>query len=134
MLGRPRPHSRRSLQTAHAASHRSRITVVMRSGIRYDYVCNTFVPRVVSMRIQVLGRVTERHPELSEEDVVTAFRSIMIDAERPNGAWMAVGLDGRGRNVELLYKVAGDLVVIYHAFTPPTKKFRNEIDQLRRRR
>lgn len=28
---------------------------------------------------------------------------------------MTVGLDGRGRNVELLYKVAGDVLVIYHA-------------------
>ena len=40
-------------------------------------------------------------------------------------------LDGRGRNVEMLYRAVGDLVVIYHAFTPPTKKFRREIDRLR---
>ena len=106
----------------------------MRIDILYDCVCNTFVSRVVSMRIQVLGRVTERHPELSEADVVTAFRCIMIDSERPNGAWMAVGLDARGRNVELLYRIVGGDVLIYHAFTPPTKKFRHEIDQLRRRR
>lgn len=46
---------------------------------------------------------------------------------------MAIGLDGRGRNVELLYKVAGDVLVICHAFTPPTKKFRHELDQLRRK-
>lgn len=86
------------------------------------------------MKIQVLDRVTERHPELSEEDVVTAFRSVMTDAERESGAWMAIGLDGRGRNVELLYRVVGGDVLIYHAFIPPTKKFRHEIDQLRRRR
>lgn len=84
------------------------------------------------MKIQVLDRVMFRHPELSEEDVVTALRSVMVDAERESGAWMAIGLDGRGRNVELLYKVAGDVLVIYHAFTPPTKKFRRELDQLRR--
>ena len=83
------------------------------------------------MRIQVLDRVMERHPELSEKDVVTAFRSVMVDAERESGAWMAIGLDGHGRNVEMLYRVVGDLVVIYHAFTPPTKKFRREIDRLR---
>lgn len=83
------------------------------------------------MRIQVLDRVMERHPELSEEDVVTAFRSVMVDAERESGAWMAIGLDGRGRNVEMLYRVVGDLVVIYHAFTPPTRKFRREIGRLR---
>ena len=49
----------------------------------------------------------------------------------PHAKTMAIGLDGRGRNVEMLYRVVGDLVVIYHAFTPPTKKFRREIDRLR---
>ena len=44
--------------------------------------------RVVLMRIQVLDRVMERHPELSEKDVVTAFRSVMVDAERESGAWL----------------------------------------------
>lgn len=86
------------------------------------------------MKIQVLDRVTFRHPELSEEDVVIAVRSVMVDAQRESGAWMAIGLDGRGRNVELLYRVAGDVLVVYHAFTPPTKKFRCELDQLRRQR
>ncbi|MEK0212197.1 hypothetical protein WM019_08755 [Bifidobacterium mongoliense] len=85
------------------------------------------------MRIQVLDRVHERHPELSEEDVVTAFRSIMTDAERIDGTWMAVGLDGHGRSVELLYKTIGTNVLVYHAFTPPTKKFIRQISQLRRR-
>ena len=83
------------------------------------------------MRIYVLDRVHGQHPELSEADVVTAFRSVMTDAERDTGEWMAIGLDGRGRNVEMLYKVVGDDVLVYHAFTPPTKKFRRELDQLR---
>ena len=83
------------------------------------------------MRIQVLDRVMESHPELSEKDVVTAFRSVMVDAERETGAWMAIGHDGLGRNVEMLDRAVGDLVVIYHAFTPPTKKCRREIDRLR---
>lgn len=43
----------------------------------------------------------------------------------------AVEVVTRGRNVEMLYRAVGDLVVIYHAFTPPTKKFRREIDRLR---
>ncbi|MUH59231.1 hypothetical protein GSD1FS_0548 [Bifidobacterium sp. GSD1FS] len=89
---------------------------------------------MVRVKIQVLDRVTFRHPELSEEDVVIAVRSVMVDAQRESGAWMAIGLDGRGRNVELLYRVAGDVLVVYHAFTPPTKKFRRELDQLRRQR
>lgn len=85
------------------------------------------------MLIHVLGRVHERHPELSEEDVVTALRSVMVDAQRDDGAWMAVGLDGHGRNVEILYRVSGRDVVVYHAFTPPTRKFRAELGRLRRK-
>lgn len=86
------------------------------------------------MRILVLDRVHERHPELSEDDVVTAFRSVMVDAQREGGDWMAIGLDGRGRNVELLYRVRGDAVLVYHAFTPPTNKFMKELERLRRTR
>ena len=84
------------------------------------------------MRIYVLDRVHEHHPELSEKDVVTAFRSVMVEAERGSGTWMAIGLDGRGRNVEMLYSVVDGDVLVYHAFTPPTKKFRREPDRLRR--
>lgn len=83
------------------------------------------------MRIHVLDRIHEHHPEIGEDDVVTAFRAIMVDAQRADGTWMAVGLDGRGRNVELLYHTNGVDVVIYHAFTPPTKKFMKEIAELR---
>jgi hypothetical protein len=89
---------------------------------------------MVAMRIHVLDRIHERHPELEPDDVVAAFRSIMTDAERMDGTWLAVGLDGRGRTVELLYRAAGGEVLIYHAFTPPTKKFMREIARIRRQR
>lgn len=82
------------------------------------------------MEIYVLPRVHERHPELSKEDVLTAFRSVMVEARRGNDTWVCIGLDGRGRDVEMVYRQRGDLVVIYHAMTPPTKKTRSEIDQL----
>lgn len=84
------------------------------------------------MRIVVLSRIHERHPEIDAGDVVTAFRSVMVDAERTDGSWMAVGLDGRGRDIEMLYRERAGTVVIYHAFTPPTKKFTREIAKLRR--
>ncbi|PLS29898.1 hypothetical protein Uis1B_2279 [Bifidobacterium margollesii] len=83
------------------------------------------------MRIYVLPRVHERHPELTEKDVVTAFRSVMTDARRENGTWVAIGLDGHGRDVEMVYKQVGDDVLIYHAMTPPTKKTIKEINGLR---
>lgn len=82
------------------------------------------------MEIYVLPRVHERHPELSVADVVAAFHSVMTDARRHNGTWVAIGLDGRGRDVEMVYKQIGDCVLIYHAMTPPTKKTVNEINCL----
>jgi hypothetical protein len=32
------------------------------------------------------------------EDVLAAFRSVMVDARRDNGTWVCIGLDGRGCN------------------------------------
>ena len=84
------------------------------------------------MEIYVSSSAHERHPELFVEDVLTAFRSAMQEARRDDGTWMLVGLDGRGRNVEVLYAENHGTIVIYHAFTPPTKKFLNEMNQLRR--
>ena len=82
------------------------------------------------MEIYVLPRVYEWHPELSVEDVLAAFHSVMTDARRHNGTWVAIGLDGRGRDVEMVYKLIGNHVLIYHAMTPPTKKTVSEINCL----
>ena len=83
------------------------------------------------MRILILDRVHERHPELTADDVVAAFRSVMREARRADGAWLAIGLDGRGRDVEMVYKQIGDRVLIYHAMTPPTKRTLQEVDNLK---
>ena len=84
------------------------------------------------MLIYVSSRIHVRHPELSADDVVAAFRSVMVDAERARNTYIAVGLDSKARSVEMIYKVNqnGD-VLIYHALTPPTKKFMKEMKQLR---
>ena len=82
------------------------------------------------MRILVLDRVHERHPELTADDVVAAFRSVMQEVCRADGTWVAIGLDGRGRDVEMVYKQIGDRVLVYHAMTPPTKRTLQEIDHL----
>lgn len=83
------------------------------------------------MEIFVLERVHRRHPEIEMRDVLTAFASIEVDAQRDNGSWIAIGLDGRGRDIELVYRVHEGRVLIYHAFTTPTKKIINEIRALR---
>lgn len=89
---------------------------------------------VVFLKIYVLSRVHERYPELTSEDVLTAFRSVMKDARRADGTWVAIGLDGHGRDVEMVYKQLNDSVLIYHAMTPPTKKTLKEINQLEGKR
>lgn len=83
------------------------------------------------MRVYILPRVHKRHPELTDEDVLTAFHSIMIDARRDNETWVCIGLDSRGRNVEIVYKQIGEDVLIYHAMTPPTKKIKIELAKRR---
>lgn len=97
---------------------------------------NSFVKRSGGcfLKIYVLSRVHERHPELTSEDVLTAFRSVMKDARRADGIWVAIGLDGHGRDVEMVYKQLNDSVLIYHAMTPPTKKTLKEINQLEGKR
>ncbi|MGV9183308.1 hypothetical protein [Arcanobacterium canis] len=70
-----------------------------------------------------MKRIELRHPEISRVDVLAAFHSVMFDAQRADGTWMSVGLDGKGRNIELLYGMSDSDIVIYHACTPPTKKF-----------
>jgi hypothetical protein len=87
-----------------------------------------------ALEIYVLPRVHERHPELTANDVVTAFQSVMIDARRNNGTWVCIGLDGHGRDVEMVYKQDGHRVLIYHAMTPPTSKTVSEINHLRGQR
>lgn len=89
---------------------------------------------VAFLKIYVLSRVHERHPELTSEDVLTAFRSVMKDARRADGTWVAIGLDGHGRDVEMVYKQLNDSVLIYHVMTPPTKKTLKEINQLEGKR
>ena len=86
------------------------------------------------MEIYVLPRVHDRHPELTSEDVLTAFHSVMTDAQRDNDTWVCIGLDQHGRDVEMVYKQMGDMVLIYHAMTPPTRKTINEINELNGKR
>lgn len=83
------------------------------------------------MEVYVLPRVHERHPDLDVGDVLKAFGSVMVDARRADGTWVAIGLDGRGRDVEMVYRQVGDRVLVYHAMTPPTRKIVGEINRLR---
>jgi len=65
-------------------------------------------------------RVTERHPELSEEDVLVAWSSYVRMAYRGNDQAIAIGFDGKGRALEMSAKTTDGNWLIYYALTPPT--------------
>lgn len=76
----------------------------------------------------VLDSISERHPHISKQDVLAAFRARMVSVRRQDGSYIAVGLDMKGRNIEMVYVRKNDDVLVFHAFTPPTKKFLREIE------
>lgn len=92
------------------------------------------------MRIMVLHRVHQRHPNISNDDVISAFQAAEEDAQRADGTWMLLGLDQHGRDLEILYQYAIDkqtgetIIVIFHALTPPTKKFQRQIREIRQQK
>lgn len=80
-------------------------------------------------RVFVHPRVPERHPELSEADVLEAWANCRRWAPRlSTGECVAVGFDARGRFVEMVAvrSTDGDWLV-YHAMTPPSKKVLAEV-------
>lgn len=79
----------------------------------------------------VLSRIRERHPELGECDVREAWENAVVHAPREDSRpfeYMAVGFDGKGRAIEMLGRRTSDGDwVVWHAFTPPTKKALREL-------
>jgi hypothetical protein len=82
-------------------------------------------------------RVSERHPEISVDDVLDAWESCVRARPRldrnPN-EYIAIGADRTGRLIEMIAArtLDGDWV-IYHAFTPPTPKALSELGMIRDR-
>ena len=70
-------------------------------------------------------RVHERHPEVSVEDVLSAWKHAIRSAPRVDDSrtWVSVGVDVKGRLLEMVavHNGRGDWLV-YHAMTPPSKK------------
>lgn len=87
------------------------------------------------MKIAVLPRIHERHPDVVPDDVMSAFTNQFIHVQRANGSWVGLGSDSHNRLLEMAYLQNDDYeIVIYHAMTPPTKKFVKEIERLTGRR
>ena len=79
--------------------------------------------------IGVHPRIARRHPEVTPDDVATAMRWMIRYKQRSTGEWLAVGLDGHGRLVELVYQYdeEGDFFFVFHGMTPPSGKTLREL-------
>ena len=79
--------------------------------------------------IGVHPRIIQRHPEVCEEDVVAAMRSMVSYKQRESGEWIAIGMDAKGRLVELVYVYddEADFFFVFHGMTPPSGKMLKEL-------
>ena len=79
--------------------------------------------------IGVHPRIKRRHPDVSDSDVADAMRSMLRYQQRSGGEWLAVGLDGKGRLVELVYTYDEDedFFFVFHGMTPPSGKTLKEL-------
>jgi hypothetical protein len=82
--------------------------------------------------IIVLERVTKKHPELTNDEVLSAWESRVKTQFRLSSekAYMvAVGVSSNGKLIEMLAFDDEDDTVIFHALKA-TKKILNELDML----
>ena len=79
--------------------------------------------------VGVHPRICARHPEGKEADVVAAMRGMIRYRQRESGEWIAVGLDGNNRLIELVYQYDSeeDFFFVFHGMTPPSSKTLREL-------
>lgn len=82
------------------------------------------------MEVFVHPRVMERHPDLTEEDVKTAWDNFVAMGFRVAegaGQVLAIGFDGTGRDIEMVAVANEGGYLIYHALSPATTKAMQEL-------
>lgn len=81
-------------------------------------------------------RVLARHPQLTEDDVRTAWANAHYEALRPESPnfpeFLWIGIDAKGREVEMVGVPTETGYLVYHANTPVSKRVREEIRKGRR--
>jgi hypothetical protein len=90
----------------------------------------------MDQQLSVHPRVTERHPELTVEDVTTAWTLAIAYTLRTSKDFteqVAIGFDGKGRLIEMVAarSFTGGWK-IFHAMTPPSEKTYKELGIERR--
>lgn len=80
--------------------------------------------------VMVHPRVAQQHPEISEEDAISAWRNAIAVQNRtytPPDIYAAAGADSKGRMLELLaVELEDGTMLIYHAMKL-TRKMRAEL-------
>lgn len=82
-------------------------------------------------------RVFAKHPQLSEDDVRTAWENSFYEAIRPDSSnfpeYLWIGEDAQGRTVEMVGTPTENGWLIYHANTPLSGRVLSEMKRNRRR-
>jgi len=80
-------------------------------------------------QVGVHPRIARRHPDVCENDVVVAMRSMIRYKCRDTGEWLAVGTDAKSRLIGLvyIYDEDEDFFFVFHGMTPPSGKTLREL-------
>lgn len=84
----------------------------------------------VRERVIVLDGVQQRHPDVAPEDAMAAWDSVIASRPRLDAdplEYVAIGVDAKGRLLELVVVDAGTAWVVKHAQTPPQEPVRREL-------
>lgn len=87
-------------------------------------------------RVIVLDRVPERHPDVSKQDAEDAWNNCLISTPafdvNPD-RYLAIGVDGKGRLIELVAIRKKNVWLIIHGQTPPKESIRRKLGLGRRK-
>ncbi len=82
------------------------------------------------MKIYIHKRITTKHKNITENDVLTAWKNCShyrIRTDKEQEEYIALGTDTKGRLIQMVGVLIDKDLLIYHALTPPTKKFLKEM-------
>ena len=84
--------------------------------------------------IGVHPRIMRRHPEIRQQDIVAAMKSMIRYKYRETGEWLAVGIDENSHLIEVVYEYdeENDYFFVFHGMTPPSRKTLIELGLERR--
>ncbi len=89
------------------------------------------------INLMIHPRVFERHPQLVENDIRIAWNNAYYEALRPESKnfpeYLWIGMDGKGREIEMVGTLTERGWLIYHANTPLSNRVIAEIKRSRGR-